>query len=282
MRRTAAFVAALLVTLLGPACGGEAGDVAAETGERLASVDSGDIELALAVEPLGGDGSGALGFELDGRFAVPEDAGASPFPIAEVDYTQIAGAESATLGLLSTGAAVFVVQEGQAYELPEDRAEPLRIVAGDGDGRAGLGAVDLESWVADGDVEPAGEIDGVEVDRLDGTLDVAAVTSDLSRAIQAAGVGDSAGLELGEEDAAALEGAARTASVDLVTTADERLLRDLSLTLELDLDEVSPAAAEGLEAVRVTFELSLRDVGAPVEVEDPSDPLPFESLAGSG
>ena len=116
--RTGACAALLAALALGAAgCGGESGgggsatDALAETAENLGAIESGDLSLRLVVASDGTD----VGFELDGPFALAEDGG---LPVAEIEYTQLAGAEEETATFISTGEKAFVETEGAGLRAP--------------------------------------------------------------------------------------------------------------------------------------------------------------------
>src|SRR4051794_27656880 len=70
---------------------------------------------------------GRVGFGLDGPFELPKGGG---MPRAQVAYTQIAGQQSATVTVISTGRRAFVSVGGQTRELPASQARRLRVGGG--------------------------------------------------------------------------------------------------------------------------------------------------------
>ncbi|HEX2233552.1 MAG TPA: hypothetical protein VHG69_09325 [Thermoleophilaceae bacterium] len=265
-RVRAAPAAALLATFALVGCGESAEDVVTETARNISDIRSGRLDMRMVVQARTPEAErGEVGFELSGPFALPRGGG---LPRADVEYTQIAGDRRGTVTLVSTGEAAFVEVGGQAYELPPDQAERLRIgTARLGEGEGG-GRLRVASWVRDPELADGGTVDGVETDRVSGPLNLATAATDLLRLSQALGQ-DAAPLRALEQGADQLEQAVQSSGFDLWTGKEDRLLRRLRISVQL--------AVEGSRA-DVRFALDVAKPNRPVEVERPQDPLPPSAL----
>lgn len=80
-----------------------------------------------------------------------------------------------------------------------------------------------------------------------------------------------------------LEKSVRSGSVELLIGTDDRLLRRLSVDLELDAPEVHGATSlPKLDSVRIGFDLALSRPNAPVRAPTPPDARSLEELDASG
>ncbi len=278
MRHTAALIL-LLGSLAGVAAcgGGGADDALSETASNLGEIRSGELTLSLIAE--GGDAR--AGFELTGPFELRDDG----LPVAELAYTQIAAEREATVTLISTGEEAFVEANGQTYVLPEEQADRLRAASGelssgdsgtseDGSGE-GLGALALDKWLVDPQVAEGEELGGVQTDRITSELDVVQTANDLLALLAAFQGGEAAQIE--GDDAEALRRATERAAVEILTGAEDRLLRSLVIDLRLGanvpdslLEQLGP-----LGQAHFRLELGIANPNEPVSVEAPADAQPF-------
>ena len=144
----------LLVVALAAGCGGSpAHDALSDTDANLGKVHSGDLTLRLVVSPRQGT-KGRVGFELRGPFAMR----AGRLPVANVAYTQIAGAHQATATFISTGSKAYVKTNGSVRQLTPAETQGIRQAASGGPGALGL---DIASWAKHPKVTGEGDLDHV-------------------------------------------------------------------------------------------------------------------------
>lgn len=233
--------------------------VLAATAERMDEIRSADIGLLLVAETR--DGSGRVGFRLEGPLGLAESG---DLPVADLEYTQIAGDEEGGGRFLSTGEAAYVELDGTMYVLPEERSSRLHGVV---DGGGPVSELDIGDWLTEPTLESNGDTRVVA-----GQLDVAAFYEDLRQLTSGALP------ELDDEARERLRSAVSDASIEVLSGAEDDLLRRVNIHLVVGPeapDEV-PGLAKGAE---VTFELTLDAINEPVEVETPEDaqPLPLPS-----
>jgi hypothetical protein len=255
--------------------GGGAGDALEETTSKLGEIKSGDLSLLVEVAPDAADS--AIGFELDGPFALAGRPG--ELPRADMRYTQIAGPNRGEIRFVSSRREAWVEVAGQTYELPPEQLE--RLESGGGEGGGPLAELDLASWTEDAEVSAGPRIDGQATERVRGRIDVAAAINDLIAVLQES-VGSSAaeGLSpLGEQDAEEVNRAVRSSSLDLAMGKDDRLLRRLRLAIAFEVEPRDlPGGLGRLSGATVTLDLSISDPNGRIRIEEPPDALPYEQL----
>lgn len=276
MRLSGPAVAAVALLLVPAGCGNGAGDALDETAAKLGEIRSGRISMTLEVTPSTPDSQ--VGFELEGPFSLPDRAG--ELPEAALRYSQIAGARRGDVEFISSRKQAWVEVEGQAYELPPDRVEGL--AAGGAGGASPLAGLDVASWTRDAELEDGEPVAGDETERVRAEVDVVRALNDaLSVAGRLGGDGQVAGLHpLQGADAEQLERAVSSSSLEVLTGKDDRLLR--RLTLDLDIGLSAPRELAGglgvLRGAKVALDLRIEGPNAPVEVEAPEDALPYSEL----
>ena len=263
MRRLLVALAVLAVA----GCGGgaSAGDVLRDTADRLGEIRSADLDMRLVLEPDAG--SGRVGFSLRG----PVDLGTGDgLPTARLEYTQIAGSREGRGTFISTGGEAFVELAGTAYRLPGDA-----LSAQAGTVREGV-RLPVGRWVRDPELTEEGETYRVSAD-----LDAVAALRDIFSAAAAAGldVPDLRGAAAGE-----LEDSVRSATIELWSGREDRLLRRLRLDIAFRVQ--TPAALRDdlgeLAGGRLAFDVALADHNRPVRVSAPADPQPALSAGRGG
>jgi hypothetical protein len=273
-RPTATLLAAFLALALTACGGGSSGPtgVLQETSDNLGDIRSGDLTLRMHVE----GGGKQAGFELQGRFALADEG---ELPVADLDYTQIAGDKEEKVRLISTGEKAFVAIGNDVYKLPEKQTASLRSAGGQVSGDSGLGSLDIGGWLIQPKLSDGGEVAGVETDRIQADLDVVRAANDILALI--AGLDGRQATQLEGRNAEQLRAATKSATIDVHTGKDDRLLRRLVIEARLGADVPAKLRDQlgGLANARFTFELAIADPNEDVEVQEPegAKPLPSSS-----
>lgn len=263
----------LLGVALLAGCGGGDADpatVLSQTAANLGKIRSAEsMHLKLLVDPGEGD---PFGFELKGPVALCE---LRPLPILDVEYTQIANGQEATVRIVSNGEQGFIVLDDTAYEMSDDQETELRSACEELEGDGGLASLRVGDWVRDPEASS-----GDDVDTVTGALDVVAVTNDLVDIARA--FGGSALARLERDDAQRIADATVDSSFELESGHDDHLLRRLSLEAELGFDVPEDLRRALGDAVggTFTFELELEDPNAQIEVLQPANARPSSELPG--
>jgi hypothetical protein len=258
-------LAAAAIALSG--CGSDGSDsaeeVLAETAGSLGEIVSGDLGFRVAAT----SGENEVGFELDGLFDLG-DKGA--LPVAEIEYTQIAGAEQATATFISTGEEAFVRIDDQTYRLPEDQVDEF---GGGSAGGVGLGELRIDGWLENPELSDGGEVGGAETDKIVADLDPVATANDLLALVGALQGDEPVSLE--GRSAEQLKNAVESSHIEVFTGKDDRILR--RLVIEADFAAKLPEELRDLTLPNAHFELVL-ELARPnedVEVDAPQDAQPF-------
>lgn len=261
--------------LAGCAGGGEsANEVLSETASNLGKVRSGTLHVDLRVEPRGPTGAKPFGFALDGPFSL---GGSTPLPVADIEYTQTAGDDSATVTLISTGSKAFIRVQDRTYELPAEQSAQLQGAAGQLRAGSGLGEFAIDEWIHDAEVDDGGDVGGADTDHVRAELDVVAAVRDLSALARQLGQNVP---QLGDQDVERLADSVRSSRFEVYTGKDDRLLRRLELEVEFgfDVPQELRSALGGLVGARLLFELGVDDPNQPVSVPVPGNALPASEL----
>jgi hypothetical protein len=261
------------------ACGGDGGsaeDVLAETADNLAEIQSGTLAMRLVVTPKGEEAE-TVGFELEGPFSLD---GPGDLPVARIEYTEIRGSARGAVTVVSTGRKAYIEVDGQAYELPPEQADELRVAGEDLEEGEGLGELGLDDWIEDPKLSDGGVVAGVETDRIDADLDVASAAHDLVEV--ARGLAQGSLDDLSDADAQTIERATRSAKLRLFTGEEDRLLRRLDIDVDLGFRVPSELrdALGNLVGARIDFQLRVEEPNRPVTVDEPESALPYSELPG--
>lgn len=274
-RRLLVFSLAALGALAAGGCGrGGAAGVLDETSSKLGDITSGELHLRL-VASAGTEGEERpVGFQLDGPFALPAKEGT--LPKARLVLTRLRGTPGEPTVFVSTGEQAFLEVGGSAYQLPPAQVASLR---GGEPGKGGLDGLDVADWAREPKLSDGGSLDGVKVERVTGGLDVVEALNDLVEVATRVGGGD-AGLQTIEGKAAEqLRRAVRTARLEVVTGAEDRLLRRLRINVVLAAPEPELAKALGpLAGTRLTLELDIAKPNQRVSIDPPERPRPLGEL----
>jgi hypothetical protein len=259
--------AAIACTLLLGGCGLLGGPLS-DTSRRLGDIRSGTMDLSMVGATEGGQRSG---FRLTGPFSIPDD---ESLPEADFNYTRYTGRTSETFGFIATGAEAFIEVGNQAYKLPASRANTFRGSENPSDGP--LSELDLDSWAPDYEVKPG---PNRSTELITGDLDVVRALNDIFAIARNFGAEELKELE--GDEAERVQRAVKSAKLEVLTGKEDRLLRSLSMDVNLGAKapENFGKALEGLLGVRFRLNLSIRNPNRDVNVQAPRNALPYERLA---
>jgi hypothetical protein len=266
-----AFLLAVLA-LAGCGGGGEdtATDILSETANNLGEIRSGDLSLELL---FSGKQGAQQGFRLEGPFSLEGER----LPVAQLDYTQIAGDQQADLTFISTGSQAFVEVSGTAYELPPELVAEIAGATGELE-TDGLGErIELGNWIENPKRAEGGMVGGAETDRIAADLNVVNVVNGLLE-IASAFSGTESPPKLEGQAAEQLRNAVDAARIEVYTGKEDRLLRTLLVSIEFS--PAAPAEVKSILGVAVDFEFAVSDPNKDVSVSAPEDVRPYTDLVG--
>ncbi len=269
-----------MLLLLAVGCGGngdsgaDARQALSETAAKLGEIRSGILDVRVVVDPKAGDAE-RVGFELHGPFALPPGGGPAEF---RIDYTQF-GDTSATVTLTAAGGKAFVTVGDETYALPaEQQLQLLR--AGEAVSARGLERLAIDDWLVDPKMSDGDEIAGDETDRVEARLDVPYATRALLQLAESFGVPETRALD--PADVKRLREAAEEARIEVLTGEADRLLRRLTIDVDLGLDvpKVLGAAFGSAVGAKLELELTVENPNEPVAIEAPARARPASELPG--
>ena len=247
-----------------------------ETASTLNTVRSGVLQFRLVAGPVGAQENPEVGYELSGPFALAEPGA---LPVTQLDYTRIAGENRATTQLVSTGSRAFVVVDGTAYQLPFDQTERLRAPreAAEDDGFGGL---QISDWVDDPQLAPGEAVGDSPTDRVTGSVDVVRTLNDLFAFGRNVGATELDLPQITGDDADELRRVTESATLELLTGTQDRVLRRLSVDIRLraPVPDRVRAALGPIAAAQIRFLLAVEQPNTPVTVAAPEGALPASAM----
>lgn len=298
---------ALLCVLLAAAgllsaCGGDdksgqtPQEVLQETFGAGQSVKSGKLQLGLDLNLQGIEGlSGPIKVEVDGPF---QSQGGDKLPDFDLDLELTAGGQTFQAGAVSTGEKGFLEIQGQAFDIGEQlyaqfrdgykqAQEETEKDEGKDDEKDGatfeaLGIKPL-NWVRNPTAAGEEEVGGAKTTHVRADVDVERFLADISRLLDRAegleleGAGKVPG-GLSEEQRRQIAQAVRSARVDVWSGAEDRTLRRLRLSVDLDVPQAARKSIGGLERGTIAFTFGFADLNEDQEIEAPRNARPFAEL----
>ncbi len=278
-----AIAAAVAVLALIAGCGDSGSDEGSdpeallqETFSDQANITSGVLDISVDASATGG-GGGSLTGSLSGPF---ESTGDDALPKLGLDASlNVDAGEMQTsfdAGVTVTDDAAFVSFAGKDYAVDDQTFATFKDLYGqsasaqsqEGDQGSALLSqlgVDPASWLTDVTNEGVEEINGAETVHISGTADIGKIVEDAQALAQAGG--GAAGVD--PATIQELQGAVKTATVDVYTGVDDTLLRLLELNLELDdpsgSGSLSLAVSFGLSGVNQSQEFTVPENAAPLD-----------------
>jgi hypothetical protein len=283
-------LALLLVALLALAgCGGESADSSSDVDQLLEetfsggkSIESGRLDIALDLEPAGGQ---PVALELSGPF---RSEGADRLPQLDLDASFSGGGQSLEAGVTATADQAFVSYGADTYEIAgpvfqqfkagyEEAAKQSRDEQDQS--LASLG-IDPRRWLTNARNEGEAKVGDTDTIKITGDVDVMKLLEDVDGALErvrALGVQGSERIpeRLTEEEKRQTAEAVERLDVEIHTGADDRIMRRIVVALGLQAPEGS---TEGAQSVDVRFDLQLLEVNDDQEIEAPENAKSFEEL----
>lgn len=287
-------VALLLFVLLASsvlACGGSSGPSASslvnDTFSSRAKIESGQIDLSLALAPGGtAAASKSLALRLSGPF---ENSTAAKLPRFSLRVDLNAAGHPIQAGATATGSALFVELAGiwfaapastyQAIEQGFAQATKSASAQKSHSTFASLG-IEPDKWLVDAKTVGATTVGGEAVYHVTAGVDTAAFLRDVSKFTQSGalassvpGVGAFSPTVISE-----LAKSIKSAHVDVYTGRSDRLLRRLSLSASIASTPQTQSLLAGASSANLTFDLQLSDLNKAQTIAAPSHPRPFSEL----
>lgn len=276
--------------------GASAATVLQQTFTGSHTIQSGVLNLSLAVTPTGsGNNGNPLELTVTGPFAL---SGTDRWPALDLTATASGFGQSGSLELISTGDAAYVTLGGVNYAVPAAALRQLRSALahheaaararrhrsalanasrGGSDMLARLGIHPLD-WLTNPTVVATNaSVGGVQTTEVQAGIDVPTLVRQLFGAL-ASRAPSSAGLPAGVPAALMGKLGAVHATVQVYTGNADRTLRELMVDVTAPLTGLPGAQGGSVTGVHVVLTLELTDLNQPQTITAPSDVQPFSAL----
>ena len=261
-------------------------------GERF---KSGRLALGLRLTPRGDEGQstiGSLSAGVEGPFVAAE--GDDGVPRFDLELSLDAGPASQSAGLVSTGDALFVRTQGQAFRLPEAQFQQFARGARESRNRGGAEAgaptfaslgIDPRAWLTDPRRVGIEEIAGTEAIHIRAGIDVERFLTDVDRLLAQAGrlgVGEGqAPRSLTPQQRALITEAVRSARMEVWTGEDDKVLRRLRVEVGYAVPERAREQI-GLGEGTLAVQLDVSELNEEQEIEAPENATQAPAAPGGG
>jgi hypothetical protein len=293
---------AALAALVLSACGGDGdGDAASSstdvntllkqtfTGKK--KVDSGRLDLKLAIDAKGGEQSGPIDLKLSGPF---QSQGERKVPKFELDLAFNGGGQNITGGVTSTGDKGFVNFNNQDYAVSDSVFRQLRAGYEEAQKRAASGSksgrtpslaslgIDPRKWLTDPKNAGEAKVGDADTIRITGGVSVPKLLDDVDVALGKAG---SLGLQnagqlpqkLTEEQRRQVTESVRNLRVEIFTGKEDKTLRRMVVALEL---RPKAGNSAGVQSATLKLDFSLLELNEEQEIAAPKSTKPLDELLG--
>lgn len=289
----AAVLLAILASLALAACGsssssstGDAATLLKQTFTGSHKISSGDLNLAVTVDPSGSSTlSGPIKLSFGGPF---QNSAGGKLPQSNFTVSVSALGKSGSLGILSTGSGGYVSLQGTSYQLPAATFKKLESslsqVGSTGSGGSSgtlskLGIKPLD-WLQDPKVVGTESVGGTDTTHITATVNVAAFLNDFSTFLQKAstigvsGVGTaSKGLSPAERDKIA--GEVKNARFDVWTGNSDKTLRRLTVAMTVPVSGTISTQLGGLRSADIGLSMQYANVNQPQTITAPTTLRPY-------
>ncbi|MFZ1992631.1 MAG: hypothetical protein WAU75_00870 [Solirubrobacteraceae bacterium] len=291
--RRGLLLSALVAVLALAACGssssgsGSSGNAQSLLKQTFASghpVKSGVLGISFTLTPSGSSTlTTPISFSVSGPF---QSRGTGKLPQSNFTIAISALGRKGQLGIVSTGTSGYVTLQGAAYQLPPADFQRLESgfssVGGSSQGGGGMSALGInpQHWLTHASVVGSDNIGGTDTTHIRAGVNVSALLQDINTLLGKAS--SSAGTKLPNSIPAATQqkiaAAVRNAAVDVWTGKSDKVLRKLSLSLNVPVSGRLSTLAGGMSSAGIGFSLQYSDVNQPQTISAPSDVQPYSQF----
>ena len=294
LRRSLAAVLLLCVGLTISSCEGSGSDK--EDVQDLLDrafrqeINSADLKIDATLQVKGGSRSSDKPVHIRATGPFSGNEGKLPSVDLALEIGSEGGGQTVQTGFLSTGTRAFVKFQDVYYEQPPSAVRRAnKSLARNQGRRSSLSSLGLDprSWLADAREKDDETVAGVAVTHVSGTLDVAAVMSDLNEFVKRSGaaIGGATGQTTPEpltsRDIDKITRVVRNPSFDVYVGKNDEIIRRISGRLEVTVPKRDRAAVGGVEGGSIEFSIEFRKVNRPQKIVAPARARPLEELTES-
>lgn len=263
-----------------------------QTFESHKPIESGRLDLSLALSPAGSGGalssSEAFALRLRGPF---QSLGPARLPRFALQLSLRAAGLTLQAGATSTAGKFFIELAGKPFLAPASTVAALQNgyaqatrASTPAQRRSTFGALGLDPtrWLVHPTLAGTATVAGAETVHIVAGLNASRFLADAERL---SGAGGTLGLGAGGPGAlfsaarlSALSSSVRSARVDVYAGAHDHLLRRLSLSATLSTTSQARAALGALRGASITLVLQFAGLNQPQAIPAPSNPQPISQL----
>jgi hypothetical protein len=287
-----AVLAALALAACASSSSSSSGDAASllkQTFTGPHKISSGDLNLAVTVDPSGSSTlSGPIKLSFGGPF---QSSSAGKIPQSNFTVSISALGKSGSLGILSTGSSGYVRLQGTSYQLPQATFKKLESSlsqigsTGNGGSSATLSKLGIRplDWLQNPKVVGSESVGGADTTHITASINVAAFLADFSTFLQKAstlgvsGVGAaSKGLSPAERNKIAAE--VKNPRFDLWTGSSDKTLRRLTVAMTVPVSGTVSTQLGGLRSADIGLTMQYANVNQPQTITAPKRLRPYSEF----
>jgi hypothetical protein len=288
-------LAAALAAIWLAACGssgssGQASSLLRQTFSGKHTVNSGNINVSLALNPSGSSTlKGPLSLSFGGPFA---SLGTGKLPKSDFTVSFSALGRTGSLAILSTGTAGYVKVSGQSYQLPaatfrqlESSFSSLTSSSGGGSGSGALSKLGIDPlhWLINPTVVGNESVGGANTTHIRAGIDVPKLLDDLNTFLAKAPTLGVSGLgkvpsSISPATRQQIAGEVRQPRFDVWTGTGDKTLRKLAISLVLPVTGQVSSLLGGLSSAQISLTMQYGDLNQPQTINAPSSVAPYSQF----
>jgi hypothetical protein len=287
-------IAGLACTALA-ACGssssGDASSLLKQTFSGSHTVNSGNMNFSLTVDPSGSHTiSGPISLGFGGPF---QSLGQGKLPKSDFNVSFSYLGQTRSLAIVSTGASGYVTVSGNSYQLPATTFQKLessfaQVAAspGGGSGSGTLSKLGINPlrWLTNPSIVGTETVGGASTTHIRAGVNVAALLGDLNTFLQKAsslGVSGASRIPTSIPDATRtkIAGEVRNPSFDVWTGTSDKTVRKLAIGLTLPVTGQVSTLLGGLNSAAIGITLQYANLNQPQNIAAPTTVRPFSEFA---
>ena len=244
-------------------------------------VKSGVLGISFMLSPSGSSTfTTPISFSISGPF---QSRGAGKLPQSNFTIAISALGRKGQLGIISTGTGGYITLQGAAYQLPAADFQRLESgfssVGGSSQGGGGLSAlgIDPQHWLTNSSVVGSDTIGGAETTHIRSGVNVTALLQDINALLGKASSSTGAKLpsSIPQATQQKIASAIKNATVDVWTGKSDKVLRKLSLKLNVPVTGRLSTLAGGMTSAGIGFSLQYSNVNQPQTISAPANVQPY-------
>ena len=228
------------------------------------------------------------------KFGGPfQSQGPKTIPKFDFDVTASAAGQNISAGAISTGDKGFLKFQGSTYAVPDNvfqqfktGFEQAQAKSGATKGSTPLSALGINpiDWVTDAQVKGDESIGGTDTTHISAQVDVGKFLDDINTILGKAGtlgLPSSAGKvpkSLTPAQKQQIEDAVKSASFDVWTGKDDKVLRKLAFALDIAVPAAQQSKVGGLKSAKISFQVTINDLNQPQTIATPTNAKDWQQL----